>query len=931
MSSVRSTVWSSSRPSLLCALLLSALLSVPGATTAHAASQGLTVRAMVPALLDVQPGSTVTASFAVANRNGRRVEVLENVAVPQGWRLIVGGSTFGLSAGEERLRLVTFQAPLTTPAGSYVLAYDATGQGDTDLYCRGEVEIAVLPLGRVELIEREARAKVIAGDTLEVSISVVNHSNAESEILVSFASSETYPANIDASSFVLGVAESRDITISVETPRELQRRVTHVLTVEAAASVSDAGEATARSAVVQEIIPRVTGPRDPYHRIPTALRATYVGGDEGAGVQLEFSGRGGLNEDGGHRLGFVLRGPDTRGDSAFGIREEYGLGFHGEGYNVQLGDGVYGLSRLTGQRRYARGASVELARGMWDAGVSYFGARPGEAEAEKGMGRLRFRPTERASLGLNYVRTQAGGAVLGVEATSKIAQWLEIDAEYARQADLSGQRAYWARVRGVGGSARYFLERIRAEEGFPGRYSDEHHTAASISFPVLWELRLNAFYRDYESRDVGDLLESEDGETIVSSTTREEARSLGFRRSLWSWLRATADYREVHREGRTATTPFNYRTRTTRVAVEFARKMANAVASVELGRLDDLAAGATSDATRYGLTVSLRPDRHWHLSGHFKSALSGSPDPSSRSDAAGLRAEVTTADCLSLAVGVQWRGFVGDAGIEPDEVTAGAAYTLPCRHRISGELRWRRFDDERAPEKNFRVGYEIPIEAPIGPRTSTGSVRGKVSDTGDPRGPGLEDAVLLLNGRTAVTDHRGEYLFPSLEPGEYYLAVDPASIGTHRVPAVELPRKIEVAGGEESRFDLGVARPGRLEGQVLLNEPIDDPPDDSAEGGDVTASPAPPPLLVEIACGDQVLRQMTDSKGLFSFDRLRPGRWILTIHSEALPRFHTLDVDTFVVDVLPGATERVTATIRPSTETIPIIETGDVRTSGLPR
>lgn len=927
MSSARSTVSRSRRPSPLCVLLLALLLSPHTSTTGLAASGGLAVYEMASDLLDVEPGSTVTASFTVANRSGRRVAILEEITLPRGWRLIVGESTLELSPGEERLRLVTLHVPMTAPAGSYTLVYEVTGQGQGALHCIDEIEITVLPFGRIEIIERDLPARVIAGDTLSARVSIVNHGNADTGIQICVASSESYPISVDASEFFLGAGESRDVTVSVETDGELARRAAHVLTVEATASDLHAAEAATASTIVQEIIPRVSGRHDPYHRVPIVLRSVYLGGDDGEAGQLDISGGGRLSERGGHTIGFVLRGPDTRNASVFGRRDEYGLVLQGPGHVVRVGDAVYGLSRLTGQRRDGRGASLELVSGRWEASGSYFGTPTGEPGTEKGIARLTHHPTDRASVGLGYVKTEPDGHVLSVEASHAVARWLDIDAEYAQQVAPVERRAYWTRVRGGRGRFRYFLERIRADEGFTGRFSDEHHTTGSVSLPVFRELRLNSFYRDYENRDVSILVASEADETTVSSTTREEARGLGLKTPLWSEVRATADYRDVRRGGRTATTAFDYRTRTTRLAIELARSTVSTVGSLELGRLDDVSTGVTSGVTRYALTVSLKPGGGWHLSGHFKSALFGSPDPSNSSDAAGVRAELAIPDWLTLAAGAQWRGFGDGAAIDPNEVTVSGSYRLPSRHRVTAELRRTRFDAGCASQMSLRVGYEIPIEAAVGRRTSTGSLGGAVFDAEDPIHPGIEGVVLTLNGLTAVTDRRGEYLFPSIEPGEYYLTVDPASIGRGRLPATGLPTGFEIFGGGESRFDLGVTRSGSLGGEVLLDRAPTGRPDGLANAVPI----ALPALLVEATSGGEALRQLTDGQGRFSFRRLRPGRWVLTIHADGLPRFHDLENDTFVVDVLPGTTQRIRARVRSHSYAIPIIETGDIRKLAPPR
>ena len=189
--------------------------------------------------------------------------------------------------------------------------------------------------------------------------------------------------------------------------------------------------------------------------------------------------------------------------------------------------------------------------------------------------------------------------------------------------------------------------------------------------------------------------------------------------------------------------------------------------------------------------------------------------------------------------------------------------------------------------------------------------------------PGLPNVVLMLNDLAAVTDSRGDYVFPSVPPGEYLLSVDQASIESERVPSAALPRRILVVEGEESVFEFGVTRPGCICGAVIVDVSCQS----FACGWGISGTGGPPALFVEARCGNQVLRQLTNADGCFTFDGLRPGRWKVVIDTKGLPRYHSLDQDTFVVDVERGVTEHVEAKVGDHQQNIPIIDTGDVRLS----
>ncbi len=924
MFSVRSMGSNSNHLALPCVLLLAIFLSSLAPAPAHAEGASVTVRATSPAPLDIEPGSTTTLSFQVSNTGAGHLELEESFALPPGWRPIIGASCFELGSGNEELRFAVFHVPLTTPAGSYTLGYDVTAVGGSIALDHTEIEVGVLPTGNLTLLRQDTSSRAIAGDELRVRFSVTNRGNIERDVDLRAASSESYPMRVDPGDLSLTAGESRIVTVIVETPRELDARVVHILTVEATARGLDAEDVTAALRTVQEITPRVSGKYDPYHTVPSVVRVVCVGEDDAAGVQIEFSGRGGLAESGGQTVDFFFRGPDTKATSLFGLRDEYALRIAGPAFDFRVGDDVYELSPLTARRRYGRGVGMAFELGSWNAAASYFKTRLEQPDGEEGLARLTYRHGDRLALGLNYVRQQSVGRdILSIDAASELFPSVEIELEYAVEAARANRRAYRGRVRGTHGEARYFLEAIRAGEDYSGCYSDEAHTTASVSLPVVDGLRLNANYHDRLENSDGD---EDEEESAWQSVVHQEAHSVGLKTSSSSGLRAAFDYRDVQRDGRAGETRFDYVTRTMTFALEGVRGRFSVGGSLEFGMLRDRLEHTGSGVDRYSVHLQLKPDRRWRISGHFQSALTASPDPTGKGFVAGVDAELSAITDLTLAAGVQRRGNTVE-GTGDDRVTARAVYALSSGHSVTGEVRWTRYGPEREPTSDFTLAYEIPIGLPVARKQSAGRLSGRVFDEEDPLRPGVEDVVLVLDGATAVTDERGEYVFPSLEPGDHYLTIDAASIGLHRVSTTCLPKRITIAGGEDHECDLGVARSCRLKGRVMIDDSSDDLSGDLGSAG-VEALPA---LFVEARRDAEILRQLTDDRGEFRFGGLRPGRWVLTIGSDGLSRFQKLAQDTFTVDIPPSAEECIDATVVPCKLAVPILERLDVPIVSAPR
>lgn len=75
------------------------------------------------------------------------------------------------------------------------------------------------------------------------------------------------------------------------------------------------------------------------------------------------------------------------------------------------------------------------------------------------------------------------------------------------------------------------------------------------------------------------------------------------------------------------------------------------------------------------------------------------------------------------------------------------------------------------------------LASPAGAQTATGSISGRVLDSGGLRVPGVTVTLTspsLQGVRTTVTTENGDYIFPSLQPGAYTLSFELSGFGTLR-------------------------------------------------------------------------------------------------------------------------------------------------------
>jgi len=346
-------------------------VSICGAS-AQAGGRGIRVRPTGPELIEAEPRQIVTTAFRVSNETAKKREFEARVKLPAGWKPISTEFPFVLGPQQSDIRVVSIFVPLSTLAGKYSITYrvsDRQFPSIGDLY---SITVVVLPVSKLEVKLLEVPQFVIAGDQYKASFVILNLGNGPVTVSPKIESGKDYPAIPDTGEVPLKPGESKTINVAVTTDAAINRKTGHRLKL--VARVTEPGkppwEASAESWV--EIIPRVTGKVDPFHRLPIEIKLRGGMGENSGSTyvyQAEVSGRGTLDEEGKNHIDFLFRAPNTLHGSVFGSREEYRLSYWTDKYAIHLGDRVYSLSPLTEFFAYGRGIEGKLTLDDFTAGA----------------------------------------------------------------------------------------------------------------------------------------------------------------------------------------------------------------------------------------------------------------------------------------------------------------------------------------------------------------------------------------------------------------------------------------------------------------------------------------------------------------------------------------------------------------------------------
>jgi len=920
----------------------------------RAEEYGVEVLALAPALREVKPREVVTFPFRVRNTGSQTREFIGEVIFPEGWLPITREFPFKLAPGKSEIRLVSLFVPLTALAGSYKITYLVRDREFPSISDRYSIVVVVLPLIKLKVELLEAPEYAIAGEEYQSRFIVVNESNVTTTVGLEIKSGNDYPAITDATKFQLIPGESRNAIVTVKTDAKIHRELRHHLELTARILELKYNAITASACSWVKIIPRITRTEDPLHKIPIKLKLRGVMEEDEEskkGLQSEISGRGTLDEEGTKHIDFLFRGPDIQEKSIFGQRDEYRLSYWTDECELHFGDRSYSLSPLTEMYHYGRGIEGKLNIGAFHVGAYYQRSRwiePGQEEASAHLG---YDMGQNQRLGVNYLEKREDNP-LDIWSLQALLQPMEdtyLDLEYARgekEDEQGGKFSDAYRIKSYGryeeDGIYYWLENIRAQPDYPGYYKDLSFVSSGMSFPISDNLRATVY--SFHRRKNLALDPSR-----PAPYEKHSRVGLNYRPAAGTVL--SCEYRKAYHSDCLPEPGFDYQEESLRTSVWRSFEKLSFNGSIEIGKTRDNLSGQLADLRRYGVSAISWPTSGQCYSGYFQIGdFYNSTDEYQRRTTIGLNGYFKISDrtflSTSLQTNEQYNSYIRDI------VNVSLRHQLSNHGNLALHIRHtscRNLSQDK--ETTAMLEYIVPLEIPISRKASLGMIRGRVYEI-ESEGQGIANAILRVNGATAVTDKNGNFAFPSLKPGRYYLRLDKASIGLDRVTMQKTPMEVIAEGGKETIVKLGVIRSASLSGKVMVYRPLNNNnfangDIDNGEcyvigdgnnsnnsinngnlsqddGGKLVESYGLANMLVELTNGSETQRRVTDGKGCFKFEEVRPGKWTLKVYSDNLLGYHYLKEDVFEFELKPGDKKEMLIKVLPKRRPIRIIEEGEI-------
>ena len=931
------------------------MLFFPRAVIAQWNSEGAEIRLTTPKIVHAEPGRIITGGFLVSNNSKvllDLVEALDLSSVPDGWEpMIEYERPVILEAGKQWFGLVTFRVPNTCPAGLYEITYSLSDRTES-ITIKESFTVAVDAFLELEATIRDKPQFVMAGEDYSFRVLLANKGNCNADVTLETKESHQFTIAIEPRISTIGPGSSKTIDFIVNTKEDIKKDIGHVIKIKAEAVSKDGGISVVERTVITEVLPRLARKIERYNTIPTKARFIAVGGKEDGGLQVECSGNGSIDEKGSRRLSFLLRGPDTRNTSIYGLRDAVRLDYSDRLLDMHVGDRLYSMSHLTELLTYGRGVEGRLHTKNLTLGSFYVKSRwdvPEKRElgvyagyAHKKLLSVRTNFLAKSRLSESSFEGYEGN-IYSVAATVTPGRKLRLGMEYGYSVDDSGDRGSdFAHRISLDGQLSdrlwYTFENTRAGAEYLGYYGDVLYSNGTVAFPIYDRLKGNFSYRFHE-RNL-DLDPDQD------SAPRERSYSGEITYPFTFGLNLSLNYDNFARRDELDEPLFDYEERIVRLGVGQSLNRIGIQTYVERALFDDRISGESDKLLeRYSVYAYLRLNPNISISGFTRIGHNRFAETPTRVVNTGVSTSIRPVNWIRLSLNYQKNSMATDEIPAQHYIFSTADLSLPKGHSISFKARWFEFEDDGLDDLSFYAAYTIPFGLPVTKNRSFGVLKGRVFDGDNTENRPRANVLLTAGDLKAVTDREGRFTFPPLEPGEYALRVDQKSINLDETTTGPNPLNVTVEGGEETASRIEVVPACEVAGQVLLLEPDREKLDFARKGGfpegsfltgargavDAPLSPDDwkivggyADVFVELTDGNMVLRQETNRSGRFSFKNLHPGKWRLTVYEYGLPTLTRFEKDRFDLQLSAGESSKLVINIIPQLRPIEFIDGGEI-------
>jgi hypothetical protein len=894
---------------------------------------GITLVSSAPA--DVLPGQVFNLSFLVTNTSAGDEELVEEVGIPDGFIALLPTGTISLGPSQSQASLISLKVSRGAPAGKHEITYSVSSRSapgrKTSVIC----PVMVAPVSQLTMRAEEKPDTIIAGESFQVKVRISNEGNASVNALLKVDDGKDFQVKVEPGEVVLPPGSGTSILLNVSTRIGEKRLETLFLKLQAFDLKPKDEKILGSISIGVEKIPRAYGAVDLNRRVPARMTVRNSGEGTGQWGQVEIAGFGSLDELGHRQIDFLLRTPDQKQKSLFSWRDEFHLDYLTDDFTVRAGDESSSLSFLTSYSSYGRGLALDFhptrptrfgffhLTNRWDEpGQSQFGMYGGHDL------------NDRIKLKVNHFQEESE-SLASLEMECVPSGHSSLNLEFARSTIASGSSpsdsAYRVQYQGrVGRKVRVTVEKIRAEPDYAGSVRDLDHVLGTLEFPLLSWIQGRARYSQVE-QNLG-------FDRKRGAAMQESLRQVGANGQLPFGIVFSLDFDRLHRYDRFRPKQFDSSETAFRAALGKGWERFDIRWETRHSRRTEAISAQETWNDSHNYFATFRPTRHF-----FYSVYGGF------SKNQGNRGSFVLRDSDNLGMTLRWKPSTrlsldcwyleyhhSGAGRNTSQGNFGLEYKLPGDASILFTARNTVSWSAQTGPTYYELSYAIPIDIPVGKKTSMGNLSGKVIDAELAGKPPIPNVVLIMGGTAAVTDRNGRFVFPAMACGTHFLTIERNSVGFNRLSSLKMPAEIIIRGGETSRIEIGMVKGAQVKGRFV--SPPADKSVSETKGeliliGDVQQILKKGPglglgnILVELSLDGETVRRVSDHGGEFLFDALKPGTWRYKVYEENLPENHSLKDLTGEIALGSGEIKEISFEVLPRQRRIQIVDEGEIKSS----
>lgn len=888
----------------------------------------------------IESGTVLRRAVTVVNRMPDSVELVDEVQVPDGWRLLpLEEAFFQVPSMKTVTRFVAVAVPKSA-SGSHRLVYRLRSVAD------GVEAVPAIPLevevrGRSELRMElpEFPEFLVAGVWTTNRIRLVNSGGTVLQVRLRVHSTPVADLSFPEGQAQIAAGCSMEMDVASKARPQGGSQFQQSFRFQVVASGPDGVPVPVSPVGTSiEVIPGQSHAEDPWVRIPSYFRFGIVGDANGNLAQTaEISGVGSTAGNRKEWVSYRIQSTLSGETPLIFDPDEYTISYSGPEMDWTVGDGIRPLTPLMQAHGRDRGVRLETKGNPTRAGILWA-----------------------TSVFPPYEQQRSGGFL-----EQDVASWWSVRTAFLQQRMAEPESAYGLMARPLGDlfslqSRMVWTNRLRLEVESARSQTESSQPGAPQALRIEAEARLPGRVEfQAQTRRVGSgfLGPGRDNDSLGASIARPISEK--------SRVELVASQNVVGLHGR----------RAERLGEERTGEFQSKSVAVQVQRISDhgprMTAGlrdrsrelrrneGTKSVAEDGAFVSIgRTGRRWNwgLDGEVALAVANGQNEKTPVGRVGGRLEYRPT--VRHSVGIQTRygdpvlaldlapvistGFNGEWQIsDRDRLNlSGGLEQVPS----TGERRWfgtvqaRRIranghevsargqtvlTDLGDSETGVFLQYSVPFGLPVGHRKGLSRVHGRIVDLDDGLKVGVFKALVTLNREwKTLSSADGSFEFPNLRPGTYVLELETRSIGFGRVVAATSPIVIQARADGISRVEVGVTAAAAIEATITIFEDSTSVTGSPAKGVGERYRPAGPHVgeVVEIRMDKAVRRTLTDAKGVARFTGLVPGTWSIQVGRSRLPANHHIERFEPNFPILPGETHRLQLRVLPRSRVLRFID-----------